>query len=439
MRPSPPVAFESLSLSGFKCFESTGALELRPLTLIFGRNNSGKSTLLQALLLLKQTIEAPELGPRLNTRGALYPGGSFIDLVHKHDPRKNAEFTIELQIVDPRTTIRFAFRRDPDSGAPRIHELDVNRAGMDKLVVKRGVGKGGPYELRIGERALGVERRANFVLGEARFLPLIGDEPPKVGKPNGKNRRARSGAREALRRVEQLLMDSRTVGAFRHAPRRRYEYEGREPMGPDPSGERTAQVLIADARKRRNQGELIEETNKWLRQVAKVRLDVVTLAEDIRLFELHVRRAVRGSVLVDNLADVGFGIGQALPVLVEGLRTPPGAVFLVQEPEIHLHPDAQLAMADFLVSLADRGRQVIAETHSEAVLLRVRRRIAEARSLNQNDVCFHIVDRPEPRSQSLVKTLHADELGQVQNWPAGFMEDASHERMELLSAMAAED
>jgi predicted ATPase len=430
------VKLVELSVQGFKCFEATPDLPLAPLTLLFGRNNSGKSTLLQPLLLLKQTIERPDLGPRLNTRGTLYPGGTFTDLVHKHVRNTDASFRFGLVTTDPDARFSFLFRRDPSTGAPRVQELIVKRPGVDPLIVKRGTGKGGPYELRIGDRQLGIERRANFVLGEARFLPLIGEEPPRVGKPNQRNIRARAASREALRSLEQLLMSSRAVAAFRRAPERRHEFEGREPVGPDPAGEQVAQVLIADVRRRRDPGKLLSAINRWLRVLAGVRIEVAPVAQDIRIFELRVTGARRG-VGADNLADVGFGIGQALPVLVEGLRTPRGGILLVQEPEIHLHPDAQIAMADFLLDLVKTGRQVVVETHSEALLLRVRRRIAETGrgGLEPNAVRLHVVEQ-DGTGVSRVRTLLPDQLGQLKGWPAGFMDETSEERLGLLTTMA---
>ena len=133
---------------------------------------------------------------------------------------------------------------------------------------------------------------------------------------------------------------------------------------------------------------------------------------------------------------MGFGIGQAFPVFVEGLRTPLGGTFIVQEPEIHLHPDAQLGMADFLVSLAKTGRHVIAETHSENLLLRVRRWMAgKSPKLNRKDVSIlYVMKRPDGTSH--VIPLEIDEMAQIKNWPKGFMEEATDERMAILRGMA---
>jgi len=154
-----------------------------------------------------------------------------------------------------------------------------------------------------------------------------------------------------------------------------------------------------------------------------------------KLFELELRDTESGRFA--NFADVGFGIGQALPVLVEGLRTPEGGTFIVQEPEINLHPDAQLAMADFLIELSQSGRQVIVETHSEHVLLRIRRRLLSdtKKGLSQEHVSMiYIGTNANGAGRAL--PLKLDELAQIENWPAGFFQEATSERMALLAAMA---
>src|SRR6185295_18688723 len=145
-------------------------------------------------------------------------------------------------------------------------------------------------------------------------------------------------------------------------------------------------ALIEDSTRRgRRRGELVAAVNRWLREVGRVRLmPFRRISKPARLFEIRIKDTDSGRW--PNFADVGFGIGQAFPVIVEGLRTPPRGTFLVQEPEIHLHPDAQLSMGSFLLDLSRHGRQVIAETHSENLLLRVRRLVAERDTVKAEDV-----------------------------------------------------
>jgi hypothetical protein len=242
---------------------------------------------------------------------------------------------------------------------------------------------------------------------------------------------------------EQALTRLRAVGAFREAPVRRYDYQGRPPESVDLSGQHVVHALIEDSMRRgKHRGKLLPALNRWLKNVGRVRLmPLRRITPTARLYELRLKDLDSGRWA--NFADVGFGIGQAFPVLVEGLRTPADGLFIVQEPEIHLHPDAQLAMADYLVDLSSVGRTVIVETHSEALLLRIRRavvgnrdRSGYRRRLQPHNVSIvHVASVGD--GTSTVKPLKIDELGQIQGWPAGFMEEATRERLELLGTMAA--
>src|SRR3990172_11509584 len=90
------MSIGQIQLKNFRCFSDSADIPLAPLTVIFGRNNSGKSTILQSLLLLRQTLDSPEYGPRLNLRGLLFDAGTYGDLVHKHDTRRNIVLSFKI-------------------------------------------------------------------------------------------------------------------------------------------------------------------------------------------------------------------------------------------------------------------------------------------------------------------------------------------------------
>jgi predicted ATPase len=249
-------------------------------------------------------------------------------------------------------------------------------------------------------------------------------------------------ARGAISSFESLLRTARTVGAFRKRPERRYDYRGLLPGLLDAAGENVVAALIEDATRRRTKRELVRAVNRWLAQIGRVRLlPIRRLSQRARIYELRLRDLDSGRWA--NFADMGFGIGQALPVLVEGLRTPPGGILMVQEPEIHLHPDAQLAMADFLVDLVEGGRQVLVETHSENILLRVRNRLVSgrrqgrsARRLSPESVQLLYVDKAASGASN-IRPIPVDALGQPVGWPSGFMEEATQERLAVMRALTS--
>ncbi len=431
------MALTRLRLREFKCFADSGDVPLAPLTVIFGRNNTGKSSILQSLLILAQTLESPEYGPRLDLRGPHYPAGSYRDIVHQHRTKQNVEmgFDVDYGGAKGPATISMEFSSD-EPQPPRLARLLVEHRNADPLEIRRGRGRGGPYELLIGDKPQGGEKAAVFRFPLQRFFPIIGEEPPRRGRPNKRHEESRSLARRAIEDFESSLRSMRAVGAFRQQPERRYEYQGRVREQMDALGRHVISALIEDATRRgKKRGELLRDVNKWLDTVGHVRvLPLKRISASARIFEVRLKDMDSGRWA--NFADVGFGIGQALPVFVEGLRTAPGEIFLIQEPEIHLHPDAQLGMADFLVSLARSGRRVIVETHSENLLLRIRRSILRERPrLDADKVSIVYVTKSADGSSSAAP-LEIDDMAQISDWPRGFMEEATEERMAILEGMA---
>jgi len=430
----------SIRLRNFKCFQDSGDIPLAPLTVIFGRNNTGKSSILHSLLLLRQTLDAPMYEPRLNLKG-LTDAGTYADLVHQH--RSKQHVIMHFGITAPlsrggkalvrrngRLQLEFA-SGEPEP--PRLVRMRIENGVIEPLEVRRSVGAGGPYELFIGEESAGNQKEARFFFTARNFLPFIDDEPKRVGHPNYRRQRSREFARFVLRSFMETLQKIRALGAFRRPPERRYEYGGRVPEAVDTAGANVVSALIEDMTRRRHPGELLRSVNRWLRNVGRIRLlPLRRISKSARLFEIRLKDTDSGRWA--NFADVGFGIGQALPVFVEGLRTSPGGTFLVQEPEIHLHPDAQFGMADFLVDLALSGRRVIAETHSEHLLLRIRHAIVTGK-LRRSNVSVIYVDKGADGA-SHAHALEIDPLGQIKDWPKGFMEEATDERLGLLEDMA---
>ena len=435
------MSISRMRLHNFKCFCDRGEIPLAPLTIIFARNNTGKSSILQSLLLLRQTLESPEYGPRLDLRGPHYSAGTYADIVHQHRVTENVlmQFDVDFGSAKGLASIQLEFSSDEPQPA-RLARLAVRNQKVELLEIHRGRGRGGPYELVIGGRLRGREKTAMFEFPLKRFFPLIGDEPPRRGRPSPRYDESRSLARDAIRSLENTLRRIRAVGAFRRQPDRRYEYQGRPPETIDAIGRHVVDALIEDAGRRgKKRGDLLRSVNRWLKVVGRVRIQPLRrISTSARIYEVRLKDIDSGRWA--NFADVGFGIGQAFPVLVEGLRTPPGETFLVQEPEIHLHPDAQLGMADFLVELARSGRHVIAETHSENLLLRVRRSmIAAGRkrpALVPEDLSILYLSTNTEDGSSCVVPLEVDNMAQIKNWPAGFMEEATEERMAILKGMA---
>src|SRR5690606_28231500 len=125
------------------------------------------------------------------------------------------------------------------------------------------------------------------------------------------------------------------------------------------------------------------------------------------------------------LTDVGFGISQVLPVITLLQYVPDESTVILEQPEIHLHPLAQAALADVIIQASSHRRvQVILESHSEHLLLRLQRRIAEG-VLPNDDVRLYFCDTA--RGESTITQLEVGLYGNIRNWPDKFMGDAFNE------------
>jgi predicted ATPase len=134
-----------------------------------------------------------------------------------------------------------------------------------------------------------------------------------------------------------------------------------------------------------------------------------------------------------SIADVGFGINQLFPVIVQCFYAPKGSLILVEQPEAHLHPRYQADVADFLIDVVDYGNSVVVETHSEHLLLRLQRRIAE-KKLSPKYVNIHYFDLDSKGTKPLA--MQIDENGYfVGKIPEGFFEEGFREAFSHIQAL----
>lgn len=176
---------------------------------------------------------------------------------------------------------------------------------------------------------------------------------------------------------------------------------------------------------------LSEAVDYWLKALGL--LSSVAVQERGKLgYEVNLR--IEGVRKTLDLTAVGVGVSQALPVIVQGLVAPPGSLVMFEQPELHLHPDVQAAIADFCLALAGSGRQVILETHSEFVVNRIRRRAAEDHGGAVLDlVRLHFVERED--GATAIRPVTVTSFGGLRDWPAGFMDQSAREAEAIMEAV----
>jgi hypothetical protein len=228
--------------------------------------------------------------------------------------------------------------------------------------------------------------------------------------------------------ILRLFNSIEYLGPLRSYPERFYLIRGGAATSVGTRGENTPQVLFRGSENTQPQ------INSWFKAFdIPYSLTLEPLGDDVtgEIVAMHLSDS-RNRVQVAP-SDVGFGIGQLLPILVQGVISK-AQILCVEQPEIHLHPRLQACLADFFIATAglnsakpsDRTVQWVTETHSEALMLRLQRRIREG-TIKPDDVSVLYV-WPSPEGTSHIMKLRLDESGDfIDAWPDGFFEESYNE------------
>jgi predicted ATPase len=224
------------------------------------------------------------------------------------------------------------------------------------------------------------------------------------------------------------------LGPLRQSPQRNYLWTSSIPQVIEPSGKNAVEALIASAVMHSHNIDLLEHVEYWLIELGLVsKFGVEPIDRDKRYYETRVK--IGDAKMENSLLDVGFGVSQILPVLTMLFFVPEGSVVLIEQPELHLHPSAQAHLADLFLHVAEtRNLQLIVESHSEHLLRRFQRRIAEAQftfATSQNVKAYFC---KLEAGESQIDGVEVDEYGQIRNWPDNFFGDLGGDLDAMMNA-----
>ena len=426
-----------LKLSNFKVWNEL-SLPLGRVTGLFGGNSSGKSSILQFLLMLKQTKNASDRSVVLHfgNRGSgdFVELGGFRDIVHRNDTSRTIEWALEwghdrVTIGDPQGSRRetlYDFDSLLTECAVHMYGGDI-RPYMLKYVFESGsfsvmADQDSPkYALSGGDYS--------FLRNPGRPWGLPGPVKTHLFPDQAKTYYQNTGFLSVFETEYERLMDRiHYLGPLREVPRREYFWSGTSPHDTGVRGERTIEAILSATKKgetrnlaryKRHKG-FQEMIGYWLDQLGlATEFGVAEIASESNLYRAAVRKDEASAEAV--LPDVGFGVSQVLPALVLLYYVPRGSIVLMEQPEIHLHPSAQGGLADAILSAARaRDLQVIVESHSEHLLRRLQLRVAkeEASSDEVKLYATNVVD-----GVGSVSDLDLTPLGEIRNWPKHFFGD----------------
>ena len=431
-----------LRLENFKAWEDTGDVELKPITGFFGTNSSGKSSLIQSLLLLKQTAESSDKGAAFDfgDARAYADMGDFASVAYRHRTNNPVKISFDW---DAERAINV---RDHTDGrlAAQSRQLGFQVASRMETDGARRRVVVDQMSYSVGDAVFGMRRTGDsqydvfsenvhfeFVgrSGMPRF-PIISPVKCYVFPDGARLRYLNSEFLPDLEfALENRLEDVYYLGPLRTSPQRIYTWTGSQPYDMGRAGEYAIGAILATRERlqvilQSDTGRLTpleERVAHWLKELGLIHdFRVERIAEDSPLYRVKVRKSPRA---VETLiGDMGFGVSQVLPALVLCFYAPEGSTVILEQPEIHLHPLAQAGLADALIdAYQKRGVQIIVESHSEHLLRRLQRRISEE-SVPQDDIGLYFCSQ-DGGGASQIDKLELDKFGNIANWPENFFGD----------------
>ena len=486
---------ESIALENFKSFEELPELRIKPITILCGTNSCGKSSILQSILLLKQTVESKNPNQTLLLNGRFVHLGTFDNIIFEKKMENNVvlDFSFKLpnhldfsskqrqmhsipyQMIlrdmisqesytqNEEFFIHFKISLQTEQKnkilkSVTINHLDLkietkkaNKEKMSETNIEMNLEENELYNIKwknIPSRfRSGSDNQSGEATAKIKFANLL---PISIDFQDESIENKRISDVEVvfyrLNNLFQIIFATFTyIGPLREEPSRRYIYED-EIVEIGIKGENAAYIYLAEQDgsigkpffydeghnsfiESNKSLKLSQALTKWL-NFMKIKDLRPEPTNEIIYLNLNSSSADKTRV---NIADVGFGVSQIFPIILEGLRMPKGDTLLLEQPEIHLHPNLQMQMADYFISLALSSKKVIVETHSDHIINRLVRRIVEDDQFNLKEMIGIYFIKPTENG-SVYEEICIDDKRGITNWPIDFFDQTATEQEKILLA-----
>jgi len=416
-RPADSKGITSISVVGYKSLRDKCKLEIRPLTILAGANSSGKSSAMQPLLLLKQTLDTSyDPGP-LQIDGANVRLTTADQLFYSPFAKPQAQF-FSINIELAAEAIKLSFKRDPKGGLMISEEeyttgesTTTLRPSMKHDEIVTVIPK--YFKDLADEVSKKLKKEYEWTISRMRcFLQVDWLLQEEGGE------KSRFHSFSPTQTFIEHIRDIIHLPGLRGNPERTYKTTAVGKTFPGDFNDYVASVINlwqrAAPEHRRNLNKSLEMLGLTWKVKAKPISDTQVELEVGRL--THCKQG--GAYDLVNIADVGFGTSQTLPVLVALEAARPGQLVYIEQPEIHLHPRAQVALAKVLANTAKRGAKVVIETHSALLLRGVQSLVAQG-NLPSEIAKLHWFERDKD-GITHVTSADFDEKGAFGDWPEDF-------------------
>lgn len=364
-----------LKVENYKAFKEPVEFELRPLTVLIGKNSSGKSSICKLLKALSNSVSVCSDYPIPLSVGGVTLGSNFEDLFHN---RETSGLTVTLEYSE-RITISASLLMM--SGSLLYSEFNVDTPDISTKT--------------------SFSDASSASLGS--FRSLMSDEQWGETNPNIK---------------ELITYDVDYIGPIRSNSKRiieRLSVDQAQYVGF--KGEKAYEILLNSYL---TDGVLFKKVSTWFDDnMDGQKLEIREQGPGSGFYSLYVRKSAHHSI---NIADVGEGINQLLPIIVQAfIEKENQSITVIEQPSLHLHPAAHSKIAYCLSSVVKQTeKQFVIETHSENFLLGLRYEIAKGK-LNRDDVVIYSIDQDD--HGAFVTKIEIDENFEYTDWPEGVFEE----------------
>lgn len=438
-----------IRMKNFKSWKDSGKIELAPLTGFFGTNSSGKSSLLQTLLLLKQTMRTDET-LFFGDENSLVNLGSFSEVIHNRDQEESLQLEFGCKSSELFTVKVYGRKRDgfhegyfPISIDNFTFNTVINQNDGKLQIVNLGYRFKSPHLPKVNrEISPKVYKNLSEIIhvnwGDSWIIHIDSLNQQhrftqKVKNCYGVPSSGDESLGQLSSALENLFDSIFFLGPTRAYPQHSYHWEGTHPENIGQLGDKAIDALLSSRVEQlttSHEGADIpieKRISAWLQDMElaysfslrRSSSSVRSTPQDDKNYEVRVQKS-RDSAEV-MIAAMGYGLSQFLPVLVYCYYAPEGSTLILEQPGMHLHPKVQSQLADLLIEVVtERNLQVLVESHSEHLLNRLQRRVAEEKiGADQTALYFCQNDK----GVSTIDHLKMDEFGNIENWPPNFFGD----------------
>ena len=440
---------QKLIIEDVRCFAGRQEFNIRPLTFLVGENSTGKSTVLGCFQTLHTFANPRPYSSHLDFNVEPYQMGTFADIVRKSNPRKRSfKLGFEYKSENKREDIEYLLiLAEKEKGSePVIQEQRVILSKVELVFVEGGEKTDGPKRHRSPSpdseisKSIGEEGFRRFVVGVNRPLldTNISSNLTYLSFEKAEKRNPSPEEKDFYKLVERLpeSLSGRWYGPYeentysfapiRSKPQRTYD-PLKETISPE--GSDIPMVLMNMFRTNEKEWKELKERLTEFGQSSGLFSDIHVRRLGKSMgdpFQLQIK--VKGPKV--NMIDVGYGVNQLLPILVRMLNSRPRVPFLMQQPEVHLHPRGQAELSSLLVDLVrQREHKFMIETHSDYMVDRARIEIMKNR-ISPEDVSLIYL---EPAGNSVkVHNIAFDDQANLIGVPGNYREFFLRESDKLL-------